>query len=336
MRPLSPAARSILSVSEQEPLPSAEMLGRMRQTVLGRVAGAGAILVGSSMSAKAGATLGASVSAKIGAAFGGTLIQVVGSGLVGAFAATAMLTVAHVGSPSPSAVARPTDEAAAQAPKIAPSPAGAGSRPATRIVPEARSQAATRAEPQSRMPIEERLREPRSGTAPEGSSPSRAAPTQAPNASSMEAIAARTGQSPPLHFGTTSPKSSPSTGQHLASAAPSELHTLVQDQSMGAPPAPPDEAQPKNDLSRQLQLLRAVRALLRDQQPARVLELLSHPAHLTEGPFEEELRTARIAALCRLGRQVEAHHEIEAFLQRWPGSPLSGRLRAGCSVQKPE
>ena len=336
MRPLSRGARSILSAAEQEPLPTAEVLGRMRQTVLGRVAGAGgAILVGSSLSAQAGAALGTSVSAKIGAALGGTLIQVVGSGLVGAFAAGAVVTVAHVWPARPSAVDRPTDEATAQAPTIA-LPA-AGPRPATRIDPEARSPAATRAEPQSRTPIEEPPRDPTPGTPPEGSSPMRASPTQAPAATSIEGVDVLTGESPPLRSGTTLARSSPSTRPHGASAAQSEVDTVAQDPPVGAqPPAPSAEARSKDDLSRQLQLLRAVRALLRDQQPMRVLELLNQPALLTEGPFEEELRAARIAALCRLGRQGEARHEIAAFLHRWPGSPLSGRLRAGCSVQSPE
>jgi hypothetical protein len=336
MRPLSRGARSILSASEQEPLPSAEVLGRMRRTVLARVAGAGgALLVGASVSANAGAALGTGLSAKIGAAFSGTLVQVVGSGLVGAFAAAAVLTATHVWPALPSLVDRPTDRATTEPSIIAPHVAG--SRPATRTEPEAPSQPAARSEPRSRAPIEALAREPASGFPPQASSPTRASPTPPRAVTSMATVDVLTGESPPLRAGTTSPRSSPSTGRHSASAAPSELGTMGQDPPMGSdPPAPSGEAPSKDDLSRQLQVLRAVRALLRDQQPMRVLELLNQPALLTEGPFEEELRTARIAALCRLGRQGEARHEIAAFLQRWPRSPLSGRLRAGCSIQEPE
>jgi hypothetical protein len=308
----------------------------MRRTVLGRVAGAGgAVLVGASMSANAGAALGTGVSAKIGAAFSGMLVQVVGSGLVGAFAAAAVLTAAHVWPALPSFVDRPTDSATTNPSNIAPHVAG--SRPATRTEPEAPSQAAARHEPQSRAQIEALAREPAAGSPPEASSPTRASPTRPRAVTSMETADVLTGESPPLRAATTSPSSSPSTGRQSASAAPSELGIVGQGLPMGSdPPAPSSEAPSKDDLSRQLQVLRAVRALLRDQQPMRVLELLNQPALLTEGPFEEELRTARIAALCRLGRQGEARHEIAAFLQRWPRSPLSGRLRAGCSLQEPE
>ena len=46
--------------------------------------------------------------------------------------------------------------------------------------------------------------------------------------------------------------------------------------------------------------------------------------------LEEEARAARISALCKLGRDVEANGAIDGFLRRWPRSVLAERLRGGC------
>jgi hypothetical protein len=318
MKPLNPEARAILSASEHEQGPSPEVLGRMRTSVLTRVAAGGAVLVGTSVSAKAGAALG------------GTLAQVIGSGLAGAFAAAALVTVSQVWPEggSGSLVARSAPVDTARVPRIV-----AESRPAE---PQARSQERTAPTPEA-LPV----RMPRQDPEPASQPPAPAewkAPLRPVTSSKPEMMRPSEGVAGPLTSGVaaeraTSTRLAPPPATIAAPLAGLDVPAREAPPPGIAPSVPSDQPPSKDHLSAQLQLLRTVRALLRDQQPHRVLDLLGPPTALAEGPFEEELRTARIASLCRLGRQSEARQEIDAFLKRWPGSPLAERLRAGCSVQ---
>jgi hypothetical protein len=94
---------------------------------------------------------------------------------------------------------------------------------------------------------------------------------------------------------------------------------------------PGETASTTTDLSTQLKLLHEVHEALGAGQPAQALGLVErNTATLRGSPLAEQAEVARISALCKLGRDSEAHAVIDQFVAVWSRSPLVRRMQIGC------
>jgi hypothetical protein len=85
-------------------------------------------------------------------------------------------------------------------------------------------------------------------------------------------------------------------------------------------------------LARERQLIAAANRALRDGDAAGALRLLDrHAADFDDGVLVQERATARVLALCELGRVEAARAEAASLLARWPRSPHAARIRASCA-----
>lgn len=110
----------------------------------------------------------------------------------------------------------------------------------------------------------------------------------------------------------------------MARAAPRPAAPPLEGDAPIVPPARPAT------LALELSVLRQAREALRAGRGADVLVLLDqYESAFRAGALEEEARTARVAALCQLGREDEARLEMTAIARRWPNSPAATRL--GCT-----
>lgn len=87
----------------------------------------------------------------------------------------------------------------------------------------------------------------------------------------------------------------------------------------------------KPSLNAETEALRAVQRAIRDGKSEHALQLLNEDdVRFTRGGFAQERSAARVLALCKLARVELARAEAQRFLQRWPQSPLLGRVQAAC------
>lgn len=95
-----------------------------------------------------------------------------------------------------------------------------------------------------------------------------------------------------------------------------------------------EPATPSDRLASETAALRSVQGALRSGNPAHALDLIDQQnAQYSDGALSQERAAARIFALCSLRRSAEAHAEIKRFMQRWPRSPMLGRVRDACPKQ---
>jgi hypothetical protein len=95
------------------------------------------------------------------------------------------------------------------------------------------------------------------------------------------------------------------------------------------PPASPTKLCTVRD---ELSLLGQAQAALHQGQPKQALVLLARQAACHQLVFNEELRAARVLALCQLGLVQEAGSEATMLQQEAPRSPHLGRLRGTCAA----
>jgi hypothetical protein len=90
-----------------------------------------------------------------------------------------------------------------------------------------------------------------------------------------------------------------------------------------------------SSLLEETQLLASAQRALSAGAAAKALLLIDqHRARFPHGALAQERDAARVLALCALGRRADAQRERHAFLRSWPDSPLSARVRAGCSTSQ--
>lgn len=90
-------------------------------------------------------------------------------------------------------------------------------------------------------------------------------------------------------------------------------------------------APPTGDVAAEVRLLSEAHAALRGGEAERALGLLDeHVRRYPRGALGQERDADRIAALCALGRVVEAREAADRFLRLAPWSPLAGPVRASC------
>jgi hypothetical protein len=107
--------------------------------------------------------------------------------------------------------------------------------------------------------------------------------------------------------------------------------------ALPAPPvaAPPPEVsrptEPSSTLLAETELLTQAQRELRRGRPERTLTLIEqHATRFPQGALAQEREAARVIALCTLGRLSESRRAQQAFLQTWPGSPLTERVQSAC------
>jgi hypothetical protein len=97
------------------------------------------------------------------------------------------------------------------------------------------------------------------------------------------------------------------------------------------PVAAPTPASPTSDVAAEVRLIGEAQKAIRSGDAERALILLDEHAHrFPKGALGEERDAARIAALCALGRALEAREATARFLRAAPLSPHAGPLRASC------
>jgi outer membrane protein assembly factor BamD (BamD/ComL family) len=93
---------------------------------------------------------------------------------------------------------------------------------------------------------------------------------------------------------------------------------------------------PPSTLEAETRLLREAHEALQAGQPARALDLLDQQSQTyASGQLGEERAAARVVALCKAGRPVEAQAAATRFLAEHPHSPLADRVRTSCSAEAP-
>jgi len=87
-----------------------------------------------------------------------------------------------------------------------------------------------------------------------------------------------------------------------------------------------------SSLGEELALLRGAQQALRSDNAEQSLALLDQMAtQHPDGALGEEAAAARVLALCRAGRQVEARARAVRFLHAYPSSVLASRVRSSCA-----
>lgn len=99
----------------------------------------------------------------------------------------------------------------------------------------------------------------------------------------------------------------------------------------------PAIAKPPDDdlahaLAQEAALLRRARAQLRDGDATAALRVLDeHTRRFADGALVEEATVLRIDARCAAGQSERARADADAFLRRYPRSPLAARVRRACA-----
>ncbi|MGK4006153.1 hypothetical protein WMF31_26275 [Sorangium sp. So ce1036] len=117
-------------------------------------------------------------------------------------------------------------------------------------------------------------------------------------------------------------------------AAPAPRREAARAARPAAPAAPPGTtAAPSGDeLLREARRLEQARAALADSPEASLSTLDAHRSEFPNGQLAEERELIAIQALMRLGRADEARARAEAFLQRFPSTAYTERVRRLTSV----
>jgi outer membrane protein assembly factor BamD (BamD/ComL family) len=94
--------------------------------------------------------------------------------------------------------------------------------------------------------------------------------------------------------------------------------------------APQDDVA-SNQLDEELKLLSGARAALKRGEATGTIERLEeHERRFPAGALGMEARALWVDALCEAGRREAAQEAADAFLKRWPDSPLAVRVRGAC------
>ncbi len=98
-----------------------------------------------------------------------------------------------------------------------------------------------------------------------------------------------------------------------------------------APPSRPD-TEVKADLTRrEAAMLRVAKTAISRQNFTGALEVLEEYGQaFRSGVLVPEATALRVEALCGAGRTSEANAEAKVFAERWPQSPIVGRVRRTC------
>lgn len=91
-------------------------------------------------------------------------------------------------------------------------------------------------------------------------------------------------------------------------------------------------AAPREPGASELELVRAATAATRQGDAARALALLAEAQRrFGDGALLPERAAARVLALCADAQRSQARREADAFVARWPDSPLVARVRRVCT-----
>jgi hypothetical protein len=162
------------------------------------------------------------------------------------------------------------------------------------------------------------------------------------NALEVATPEAKTSDSPPP--AALPPVALPSAALPSAAAAVSEAPTSLGKSPTSSRPAPvmapratraaaPEVApgDTSGHLDEELQLVSAARAALKQGESEAALERLGeYQQRFPEGALTVEAQALRVDALCAAGERDASAEAAEAFLKRWPESPLAARVRAAC------
>jgi TolA-binding protein len=95
--------------------------------------------------------------------------------------------------------------------------------------------------------------------------------------------------------------------------------------------AAPTDGDTLGNLDEELRLVSAARAALKLGEGAAALQrLVEYQQRFPAGALMVEAQALRVDALCAAGDRAASAEAAEAFLTRWPESPLSARVRAAC------
>jgi hypothetical protein len=129
----------------------------------------------------------------------------------------------------------------------------------------------------------------------------------------------------------------PVRAQPLPSPQEEEAEPPVTPEELGeAEPSPASSPRPITSADRfaqEVAILSRATTELRAGRPAAGLRLLEeHQRTFPKGRLAEERRTARIQALCALGRRSEAEAELARLAQSSPRSPHLARAQRACGI----
>ena len=143
-----------------------------------------------------------------------------------------------------------------------------------------------------------------------------------------------------LALNTEPPPARPATTAPVLSAAssPAPMDTVPETASSAAPRAeaaekrtPVASSRPADSLAEEVAILSQASAALHAGQPAAALRALDeHRRKFPRGALGQERASARIQALCALGRVKEARPELERLARTSPNSPHVARARKAC------
>ncbi|MCA9692419.1 MAG: hypothetical protein KC636_22660 [Myxococcales bacterium] len=95
--------------------------------------------------------------------------------------------------------------------------------------------------------------------------------------------------------------------------------------------APTRDEAPVLEFTRELQLIRAAEALVKEGRTDAALAVLDrHEREFPEGQLIPERVASRVSALCQRGEATKARALAQRFLREYPGSHLEGRVRGAC------
>lgn len=137
------------------------------------------------------------------------------------------------------------------------------------------------------------------------------------------------------------PRSVPVRAPIVTSAPVSPTAPRTGPQAPVTAPAPPN-AQPlpsalhrateTDSLQRETELLVRAQRELSSGRSESALELIEqHERHFPRGSLAQERAAARVFALCRAGRPLEARAHAQRFLRTAPASPVAPRIRRSCA-----
>ncbi len=99
-------------------------------------------------------------------------------------------------------------------------------------------------------------------------------------------------------------------------------------------PEPVSSVASSDRLAAETAALRMAQQAMRSGRPAETLALLDQQDALyARGALAQERAAARVMALCQLGNVSAGRTAAQAFEQRWPRSPLLGRVRTACDAR---
>lgn len=130
------------------------------------------------------------------------------------------------------------------------------------------------------------------------------------------------------------PVDEPLPAEATRAASATTTHERAASSSSRTPRAAPDQrgTVPTASGASELELVREATAATRRGEPTRALALLDEAARrFGEGALLPERAAARVLALCADAQRAQARREADAFVARWPDSPLAARVRRACA-----